>query len=500
MAYFSDSEQSTDNNIESGEIALDAGNDSINNAAVRVGEIAPGEGDTKSLNLSNTGSIDGFLSLDFGVPGSRNDLTEVLEVEISIGGTTIRKGTFGTVFDGEGEWSNADIPLNASNTKTLEFKYTLPTGTSQAGAQGETAQADIDILLNQQEEAFADLVVAQPSGAGNVSTIQDGVDSIPEGGVLLVRGGTYQENVNVNKAGVKIAAKNSGSVTIAADATVDNAALRVPGFDDVTVDGLRVTHDNSVQADNAEKTGIRGNPINNSGGSGPNNLTVRNCVVEGIQSEDTGNNTGAIRANGISVDMEPTSFQPSTVSNVTIENNVIQNIITTGSTDNAGDSRAKGIATNGDVDRAAMVFNEINNIGSTTGDDPSVGAGDTATGGTTEGTEKPRGITITEDSNGDGLTNFTILDNLIQDVEGLVGQPAIFVGGTNALGDHEVYNNEFQHPVDNLSSGTLRLRENTWVNDADGDGLPELVPPDQDEDGGNLIDRGSGAYDTTYAI
>ena len=41
------------------------------------------------------------------------------------------------------------------------------------------------------------------------------------------------------------------------------------------------------------------------------------------------------------------------------------------------------------------------------------------------------------------------------------------------------------------------LRENTWENNG---GLPTLVPKDSDEDGGNLINRGAGAYDTTFTI
>jgi hypothetical protein len=109
---------------------------------------------------------------------------------------------------------------------------------------------------------------------------------------------------------------------------------------------------------------------------------------------------------------------------------------------------------------------------------------------------------MVEDGNGEGPKRFTILDNLFQGIVGTWGQPAIFIGGSNGLGpDHEVYNNEFHHPVDNLSAGTLKLRDNTWVND--NAGLPQLVPADADEDGGNLIDRAGGTgdeYDTTFTI
>lgn len=498
-AYFSDQADSEDNTIKAGNIDLQTNGNNNPTTAINVGPVTPGDNGGSTLRLDNTGSVDGFVTLVFGTPDTRNDLTEVLEVTIKVAGNVVRKGTFDTVFDGEGEYSNADVPLPSGSSRILEFEYTLPESAGN-DVQNEVAEADISIQLNQQEETFADIVVDQ-SGGGNVATIQDGVESTPDGGVVLVRDGTYTEAVNVTKSGVKIASKNGPSSTeIVANAdTQNNRAIQIDGVDDVTVDGFRVSLA-SPQSDNSEKYGIRGRP--DGSGSGPDNLTVRNCVVEDITSEDVSSNSGAVRATAVVVDLDPTgNLGPATATNFVVENNTIQNIKCVGDVDQS-DSRAKGISVNGDLDGASFVRNDILDIGVASGSSESPDAAESVTLSGVEGTEKPRGVSITEAGpNDDGTTQFTILDNLIRGVEGTFGQPAIFIGGTNGLGaDHEVYDNEFHHPVDNLSADALILRNNTWVNDKDGDGIPELVPPDQDEDGGNLIDRGASAYDTTYTI
>lgn len=496
-AYFSDEVESQNNTIRTGNIDLRTNGNNDPTTTVSVGGVAPGESGTQRLTLTNAGTIDGYVSLVFGTPDGRNNLTEVLRTTVSVDGTVVRDGTFDSVFDGEGEWSNADVPLPAGNSKTLAIDWSLP-GAAGNDVQNREAVGDVAIQLNQQQEAFADLVVGS---GGDVTTIQEAVSDTPAGGVILVRDGTYDEAVTVDKANLTIASKHGPSsaelVADASDPTQSNKALLVDGVDGVTIDGLRVSLA-APQPDNSEKYGIRGRP--DGSGSGPDDLTVRNCVVENITAEDVSTNGGAVRATGVVVDLEPTGgLGPATVSGVTVENNVLRDIKCVGDIDQS-DSRAKGIAVNGNADELTLVGNAVRNIGATTNDDPGVAEDVAST--SAEGTGKPRGIGLTEDGNGDGSTNFTILDNLVQGVAGTYGQPAMFVGGSNGLGsDHEVYANEFHHPVDNLSAGVLELRGNTWVNDADGDGIPELVAPDQDNDGGNLVDRNGGSsYDTPYTI
>jgi hypothetical protein len=416
---------------------------------------------------------------------------------VSIEGNVIRRGTFDTVFDGEGEWSNADIPLNGGNSKDLKFAWEVPTGAGN-DIQNQEAVGDITINLNQQEEAFADVVVENGSG-GDTSSIQDAVDAVPENGVVLVRNGTYNEAISINKNDVTIASKNgAGSTTILTSAaSQNNRGIDVNGNDGVTIDGLTVTFDNE-QPSNSEKYAIRSGLDNND--AGPDGLTVRNCIIEDFDSADVSTNTGAIRAVGIAIDMDPTgSSATGTTDGVIITNNTIDNIRCVGDI-NQKDSRAEGVSMNGDVKEAVIARNDITNIGVAGGSSEDPNTAENVIDSNIVGTGKPRGIDLTEGDNDPfGPRDFTILDNLIQGVEGTFGQPAIFIGGSNSLGsDHQVYNNEFHHPVDNLGGGALKLRQNTWVNN--NAGLPQLVPPDQDEDGGNLIDRGSGAYDTTYTI
>ena len=501
-AYFSDEVQSQDNTIQTGDISLRTNGNEAPTTTINVGPIGPGQTGSQSLTLNNVGSLDGYLSLVFGTPDTRNDLTEVLEVTVSIGSTTIRQGTFDTVFDGEGEWSYADIPLSAGGNRNLTVEYTLP-GAAGNDVQNATAVGDITIQLNQQPEAFADLVV-DDDGSSNVSSIQEAVNDVPDGGVILVRNGTYNEAVTVDKANVTIASKNTpdtpSRATIEASAQSDsNRAIEVDGVSGVTIDGFNVTFD-SDPSPNGEKYAIRARAVSNG-------LTVRNCDIGGFSASDTQSNSGAVRATGVTVTgTAGPATTPAEVADPIVENNVFDDIRCVGPVDPGNspddDSKAKGVALNGNVLNAAINNNEFTNIGEAAGGNESPDSAEAVSASNVAGTEKPRGVSLVEDGNGTGPRNFTILNNRFEGIVGTWGQPAIFVGGSNSLGgDHEVYANEFYHPVDNLSAAPLKLRGNTWVNDADDDGVPELVAKDQDSDGGNLIDRDGGAsYDTDYTI
>jgi len=498
-AYFSDEVQTEDNTIQTGDIDLRTNGNDAPTTTINVGPVGPGQSGSQSLSLNNVGSLNGYLSLVFGTPDTRNHLTELLEVTVSIGGSEIRRGTFDTVFDGEGEWSNADIPLNGGQTRNLTIEWSLPGGAGN-DVQNLEAIGDITILLNQQPESFADLVVGG-SGA-NVSTIQEAVDDVPEGGVILVSGGTYNEAVTVDKADVTLASKNSpGS---ASRATIEtsaqshaNRAIGVDGVSGVTIDGFDITFDGDPSS-NGEKYAIRARAVSDG-------LTVRNCTIGGFSASDTSTNSGAVRATGVTVTgTQGPATTPAEVTDPIVENNVFDDIRCVGPVDN-NDSKAKGVALNGNVLNAAINNNEFTNIGEAAGGDESPDSAEAVAESNVGGTEKPRGVSLVEDSDGTGPRNFTILNNLFENIVGTWGQPAIFVGGTSSLGgDHEVYDNEFHHPVDNLSADPLKLRNNTWVDDADDDGVPELVDADADNDGGNLIIRNGSnpgsAYDTTYTI
>jgi spore coat-associated protein N len=495
-AYFSDQADSEDNTIKAGSIDLQTNGNNSPTTAINVGPVAPGDSGGSTLRLDNTGSVNGYVSLVFGTPNTRNDLTEVLEVTIKVAGNVVREGTFDTVFDGEGEWSNADVPLPGGSSRNLVFEYTLPDSAGN-DVQNEVAEADISIQLNQQRETFADIVVDQ-SGGGDVATIQDGVDDAPPGAVVLVRDGTYNEAVRITDADQTLASKNgSGVTTIEASASADdNRAVEVDGVGGVTVDGFDITFD-SDPSSNSEKYAIRARATSS-------NFTVRNCEIGNFSTEDQSSNSGAVRATGVTVTSNQGPNSGGTVSDPIIENNEFVDISCTGSVDSSNDdsdSKAKGLALNGDVRNASVNNNDFLGIGATS-NDPS-GAQNALNGNTAEGTSKPRGISLIQGGASTAPKSFTILDNTFggtgsDAIKGTYGQPSIFLGGSGTLGEHEVYDNVFYHPIDNLRGGQLKLRNNDYRNNG---GYPNLAPKDSDVDGGELIDRAGGSnYDTTFTI
>lgn len=318
------------------------------------------------------------------------------------------------------------------------------------------------------------------------NTIQDAVDNANTGDTICVTNDTYNEAVSISTDGLTLRAPRGNATVETSAESQNNRAIKVDGASDVTIDGLTITFD-SEQASSSEKYGIRAP-------AGSDNLTVRNCTIGNFSSEDVTSNTGAVRATGVVVTSAQGSSSASSNTETqgpTIENNTIENITCTGEVDPSNtdsDSKAKGVALNGQVPGAVIEDNTIHDIG-TVSNDPS-GAQEALTNNAAVGTAKPRGITLTEDSNGDGPTDFEIVANDFDGIKGTYGQPAIFIGGTNALGpDHRVNQNNIRHPVDNLSSGEPLNVENNWWGDSDG---PEVVDPDEDNDGGTVVDRGGG--------
>ncbi|WP_251328177.1 DUF1102 domain-containing protein [Haloplanus pelagicus] len=363
-------------------------------------------------------------------------------------------------------------------TMTVRADVDNPSGTNSVGPSGGQA-----------------LVVSQDPDQNEYGSIQNAIDDAT-GTDVLVEAGTYNEAIVIDKDDITLRSlAGAGQTTIRAsteDANVDfgtgsNKAVLVDGATDVTIDGFTVTFE-SAPANNSEKYAVRGRP--DGSGGGPDNLVVANNIIEDFSTSDQPGNSGAVRAGGVSIDMNPTGgLGPATTNGIEVRNNIIRDIECVGDVDQ-NDSRAKGIAMNGDVQEAVIMDNTIHNIGTTSNEDPNA-AEELANTSGVEGTEKPRGISLTE--NGPtGPTNFEIVRNDFDGIEGTYGQPAIFVGGSNGLGgSHAVRFNNFRHPVDNLSGEALVLRKNWWSSGSP----PATSSADSDADGGVLIDRGPGAYD-----
>ena len=339
------------------------------------------------------------------------------------------------------------------------------------------------------------------------SGLQAAVDDADQGDLIQADPGSDLSAVTVSTDNLTIESGGSGSVdtaanrpTINADASVQNRAIKVEASG-VTIDGFDVTFD-GTESSNSEKYAIRAAEDT----SGVLDLTVRNCAIRDIETSDNKDNSGAVRATGLAI---PTGSN--TASGVSVENCYFSNIkcTETVSSDNSpdDDSKAKGVSLVGEVNDARIVDCTFEGIG----------IEENSTNGTAKnvtsvaGTEKTRGISIVEGEDGSTISsNFEIARNTFTNLEGTFGQPAIFTGGANDdLGsNHIVEFNNFRHPIDNLngdgSSGTtLNLRANFYganqdgefiPNSASADPNPDVVSPDEDNDGGLLIEReGSGA-------
>ena len=169
MAYFSDTEESTENTVSAGTLDLKIGPNGGDTAVttVDVGNVAPGDSGEGKTTLKNDGSIDGSIDLIFGSainlegdnPESEGDtsdpgdLGDVLEVEVYVSSTLVRGDfsassppTFNEVFDGTEE--DANVALNAGSSTDLTIKWNLPTSAGN-DIQGDSVEGDITVELNQ---------------------------------------------------------------------------------------------------------------------------------------------------------------------------------------------------------------------------------------------------------------------------------------------------------------------------------------------------------------
>ena len=406
--------------------------------------------------------------------------------------------------------AGTDTVMGEANAETVLLGECIELGV-RVMTKGIDASDDtgIDQLFDEEVRLVADVTklstpdrtVYNPDQDEFFQDLQTAIDDADPGDTIQVLEGTsFNTNLSITKPITLVATSNT-KPAIVADPTVDTSAIEIDGVDDVTIDDFRITFD-GTQSPNGEKYGIRAL-------ADSNGLTVRNCIIGGFSTEWNGQTQGAIRATGVTVTAVQGSAAPATVETPTIENCLFEDIECRGSVPDDGvkddDSKAKGVAMNGDVQDATIEECGFFGIG-TASNSPDGTAEQSRPTNNVEGTHKTRGISLTEDSDGVGPTNFQIVGNVFggpggNQLAGTFGQPAIFVGGTDALGpDHQVESNEFYHPVDNLSADGLQVlsETNTWEDEFDtsesGPPLPNTVPPDQDQNGGNLIDRGEGAY------
>lgn len=520
---------------DTGELVIDTRELSSGNEGFNVGStVLIGETSTDLVNrnpqdatvvntLTSTASGTGAAFQLINNFESTADSNDEIDIALNLEDLNAGDGTLtliGTERDGSGGDQGTQIASDGGQTifssvasgNKIYFAIELET---------ESTTSPDDISGNMVFRAGPDLAGGFPTDAEqasspvvNVTTeetfgsLNKALGSVNQGDLIQVDP-THTENggVSIDTPNVTIetaADTFSSRPTIQGEGKTDGEAINVnrPG---VTLNGLDVTFDdNTSQPDNSERYAIRAgnNLINNVSDGADIDFTIKNCSVGGFSTSDISSNSGAVRASGITIDTANSSGNTSSsVSGVEITNCYINDIKCTGTVDNS-DSRSKGISFNGEVNDSSITNCTIKNIGveNTSAQNASTGTADSEPA---EGTTKPRGIALTEGNNpGTIHTNLRIARNEISGIEGTYGQPAIFVGGANDdLGsNHTVEFNNISQPIDNLNyngadNQKLNLRANFYdasVNAEAANPDPPVRPPDSDEDGGVLIERGTG--------
>jgi CSLREA domain-containing protein len=171
-----------------------------------------------------------------------------------------------------------------------------------------------------------------PDGAGPATamgydafaTIQGGVNGVAVGGMVVVRPGTYDEDVAVNKAGLSLIGDGSGTTNIRGAIGGDGATIRVSASN-VTIAGFTITRLGNNTTD-------WNNPGLNTAG-----IAIQGQAVTGTQIHDnviTGNRTGidinnsnghAIHNNVIDFNRTGLIFRNQTDNQTVVENFITNN-------------------------------------------------------------------------------------------------------------------------------------------------------------------------------
>lgn len=151
MAAFSDTEQSTDNTVQAGTLDLKVDGGDSAGTTLSVSNVAPGDTGSATRNVSNSGSINGTLTVnvtnvvddengqnepesefDNSSGASEGELSDTVNVTIYVDGTEIATGTLSSI---EGEYNVGELASGDSATVTVE--YSVP------GDAGNEIQSDI---------------------------------------------------------------------------------------------------------------------------------------------------------------------------------------------------------------------------------------------------------------------------------------------------------------------------------------------------------------------
>lgn len=78
--------------------------------------------------------------------------------------------------------------------------------------------------------AAQNIIVVDPGGGGDYTTIQAALEDTAAGDVILVRDGTYNESVHINTEGVSLVSENHLGARLTGALTIDASGVSVQGF------------------------------------------------------------------------------------------------------------------------------------------------------------------------------------------------------------------------------------------------------------------------------
>jgi len=402
--------------------------------------------------------------------------------------------TGGRDCDGDGDATDAH-DLNLMGVRLI------PTITSAKKADIEQVKLVQDVNLNGQYEPLLDQVLQTRDGStldsqnsavfqygpnaplaqlGTVAadcttiveageSIQDAIDSAGAGATICVEPGTYTETLDIDVDGLTLLSLGVASETIIeADLANTGNSPKLIVVDDaknVTIDGFTLRDANSGTTANGTVHAVQ--VLATSGGDDASGFTLTNSVVEDLNAQDR------VRALAVNV-VQGGSGGPSagTADNPTITDNVFRNLVVDGdalANDPSGESgnRVVGTGLNGSVSGAEVsnnTFDDFRISPRSTGNNKCI----------------IHAVELSEDSNGDGPTGFSITDNTFDNFVSCentvnnedVSSIAIFVGGLNSLGNHEISRNNFNFDVgsaptlgagvDTLASEEVDATDNWW--------------------------------------
>ena len=174
FAYFSDTETSTGNTFTAGTLDLKVNSGDSNVVMFNVNDVKPGDSGSAEINLSNAGSLDGYLDINFSnvvdndptltdpedeVDDTQGDgqgeLADNLDILAYIdenGNSTYDAGTDALVYDGKAiniageQLSNYSLTSGAS--KTFRIEWSVDSGVGNV-IQDDEAGFDIEFELAQ---------------------------------------------------------------------------------------------------------------------------------------------------------------------------------------------------------------------------------------------------------------------------------------------------------------------------------------------------------------